>query len=230
MSLARYLDEFPVIVMPSHSTTSLEGFCEWTRSSSFPEKGRIGYIASEVLIDMSPERAETHNKIKTKVTSLLDQFTTDLKLGTLYSDGMRVINKQANLSTQPDAMFAKFETLKSERLKGDGATLQESVDLIGTPDWVLEVVSPSSVRKDKKLLPDQYFAAGIPEYWLIDALGDEIEFTLYTVGENSYTRSEPKEGWSYSPVFDREFQLTRENDELGGWQYTLAIREIKRGG
>lgn len=229
MSLALYPGEFPTIVMHSQSTTSLEGFCEWTQSPDFPEQGSISYIAGEVLIDMSPERGETHNKIKTKIVSTLDRYTTELKLGVLYGDGMRLVNKQANLSTEPDAMFATRETLKNGRFKGDGATLQESVDLIGTPDWVLEVVSPSSIRKDKKLLPERYFTAGITEYWLIDALGDEIEFTLYMPGEKSYVRSEPYNGWAYSPVFDREFQLTREYDEDEGWRYTLNIREAEQG-
>ena len=229
MSLARYLDEFPAIVVPSQSTTSLESFSEWTRSPDFPEKGRICYIAGEVIINMSPERGETHNKIKTKIVSTLDQYTTELKLGVLYGDGMRLVNKQANLSTQPDAMFAARQTLKNGRLKGDGATLQESVNLVGTPDWVLEVVSPSSIRKDKKLLPEQYFTAGITEYWLIDALGEEIEFVLFTATDKNYKRNEPSDGWAYSTVFDREFKLTREYDEDEGWRYTLSMREVETG-
>ena len=43
---------------------------------------------------------------------------------------------------------------------------------------VLEVVSPTSVRKDVDLL-DLYRQASIPEYWLVDPRGDEPRFTLY---------------------------------------------------
>jgi Uma2 family endonuclease len=37
------------------------------------------------------------------------------------------------------------------------------MELEGTPDWVLEVVSQSSVAKDTKWLRESYHKAGIPE-------------------------------------------------------------------
>src|SRR5256885_8764701 len=43
------------------------------------------------------------------------------------------------------------------------------LELEGTPDMVLEVVSESSVQKDTKRLRQLYWQAGIREYWLVDA-------------------------------------------------------------
>ena len=48
----------------------------------------------------------------------------------------------------------------------------------GTPDMVLEVVSATSVRKDTEILRDLYWRAGIQEYWLVDARGDEPLFSI----------------------------------------------------
>ena len=40
--------------------------------------------------------------------------------------------------------------------------------LVGAPDFVLEVMSPSTARKDRLLKAYKYAQAGVREYWLID--------------------------------------------------------------
>ena len=50
----------------------------------------------------------------------------------------------------------------------------------------MEIVSPSSVSKDKKHLRECYYRAGIPEYWLIDARGEDVEFDILRRGEEKY--------------------------------------------
>lgn len=37
----------------------------------------------------------------------------------------------------------------------------------GTPDWVIEVLSPSTARKDKGIKRDRYRQTGVKEYWLL---------------------------------------------------------------
>jgi Uma2 family endonuclease len=224
MSLVDSMDYSP-IVLPSRLITSLEDFCAWTEADNFPKQGRISYIDGEVIIDMSPERAETHNRIKTRITTVLDQLTQHLNTGMILSDGMQISNVAANLATEPDGMFVTWEGLKSGRVKGDKPTFRESVNLLGSPDWVMEVVSPSSIRKDKKLLRKSYFEAGIPEYWLIDALGDEIEFEILIRGQIEYIAAQTQEQWKYSPVYERWFNLSRKENAAGLWEYTLAVRE-----
>ena len=44
---------------------------------------------------------------------------------------------------------------------------------------VLEVVSNSSVRQDTQELVEDYFWAGIPEYWLVDARGETPVFEIH---------------------------------------------------
>ena len=43
------------------------------------------------------------------------------------------------------------------------------IEIEGPPDLIVEIVSDSSVCKDTKRLPAAYFAAGVPEFWLVDA-------------------------------------------------------------
>ena len=44
----------------------------------------------------------------------------------------------------------------------------------GAPDWIIEVVSPSSRQMDynKKLF--KYRAAGVREYWIVDSMNQQI--------------------------------------------------------
>jgi Uma2 family endonuclease len=90
---------------------------------------------------------------------------------------------------------------------------------------VLEVVSPTSVRKDTKLLREGYFRAGVSEYWLADALGEDVDLQILVAGKDGYVAVEPKIGWLASPTFSCSFRLTREKDEDGFWQYTLHVQE-----
>jgi Uma2 family endonuclease len=53
----------------------------------------------------------------------------------------------------------------------------------GAPDWVLEVVSPSSKKRDYILKLQKYQNAGVREYWIIDREKERV--TVYTNLDNS---------------------------------------------
>lgn len=56
--------------------------------------------------------------------------------------------------------------------------------LIGPADMVMEFVSPESVRRDRVEKRGGYAAAGIPEYWLIDARPVPSPPILYRLGDD----------------------------------------------
>ncbi len=45
----------------------------------------------------------------------------------------------------------------------------------GAPDWVIEVVSPSSVKMDYKMKLFKYRTTGVREYWIVDSAKKVIE-------------------------------------------------------
>jgi Uma2 family endonuclease len=144
-------------------------------------------------------------------------------LGVVFADGVWLTNDDANLSTAPDAAFARWEILNSGRVSI--VTTEEETDgveLRGSPDWVLEVVSRNSKRKDTRLLPAAYHRAGVLEYWLVDALGDELSFIIFLREETGFVAAVSQDGWHSSRVFGREFRLDR--DRATGWRYTLSVR------
>jgi Uma2 family endonuclease len=56
--------------------------------------------------------------------------------------------------------------------------------------------------------------AGVPEYWLIDARGDEIDFPVLHRRKTGYAAVPQRDGWQKSKVFGRWFRLTRQKDDL----------------
>lgn len=208
------------------SAYALRGFRDWALSEDFPSRGQFTFVDGELIIEMSPEYFETHNAVKTEITAVVYTYVKNRRLGRFFSDRTLLSNEAANVSTEPDATFARFETFRSGRCQMlDSPRPGVAQELAGSPDWVLEIVSTSSMRKDKKLLLDRYFAAGIGEYWLIDALGDQIDFQILVADKNAYVPTEAVNGWLRSQVFGCSFQLLREKDEDGLWVYTLAAQD-----
>lgn len=219
-------DSVTSFVVPQSAHT-LAGFREWATCNDFPERGRISFIDNELQIDMSPERDDTHNQVKGEVYIVVGGVNRAEKLGRFFYDRMLLTNRAANISTEPDALFVTRATMQSGKLRRvpRGDLPQGALELEGAPDWVMEVVSPSSVRKDKQQLRERYWLAGIAEYWLIDALGERLEFNILVAGASGYTEAPVVNGWQHSPVFGRSFKLDRERDDLGDWVYTLSVKD-----
>jgi Uma2 family endonuclease len=182
-------------------------------------------MGEELFIDMSPERLDSHNKVKTEITRVLANLVVTRDLGNFYSDRTRLVNEAANLSNEPDALFAAWGTMEENRLRQVPSATDRGdyIELEGTPDWVLEIVSTSSVNKDTRALRKNYFLAGIREYWLIDARGDKVDFQVLIYRSTGYTASR-RRGWQKSRVFGCHFRLARHRDRLGQWQYRLQVR------
>jgi Uma2 family endonuclease len=207
---------------------TLEGFREWATSDEFPEHVRAAFIDNEVYLDMSNEEPGAHVGVKSEISAVLYALVRQGKLGKFFNDGLLLTNEAAGVSNNPDASFCSWKSLRSGRVRVVPREGQpdRTRDLEGTPDWVLEVVSDSSVGKDTQQLREAYHKAGIAEYWLIDARGVEIEFTILLHRKAGYVPAPVKEGWQRSKVFGRDFRFLRERDEMGLWEYTLAIRPL----
>ncbi len=218
-------DERPMFVVPP-TAAHWEGFRQWAISDDFPERGKITFVTGEVIVDMSPESIEVHSLIKSEVSRVLSSVVWQRKLGRFFVDGVLVSNEEAGVSNEPDALFITKETMRSDRIQLTPATNHPSSnkEIVGTVDWVMEIVSPSTKRKDKILLRKAYFDAGVGEYWLIDALGDEIEFQILIPGDAEYVPVGAQESWLASPTFGKSFKLERTTDEDGFLEYTLHMK------
>lgn len=200
------------------------GFREWVKSAEFPDGARASFVAGELFIEMSPDSIDSHNKVKLEVSSVVHQLVRTLDLGEAYADRALLTHEGAGISTEPDAMVATWATLTSGRVRRvlKKHRSEDAIELVGTPDLVVEVVSDSSVRKDLVLLRAGYARAGIPEYWVIDARGESIRFEILALGEDGYAPSASPGAPQPSPLLGRAFDLTRAKNPIGTWTYTLT--------
>lgn len=217
--------EFPEIVVPVAART-LAGFCDWAESESYPRSGVISYLDREIVIDMSPEELESHNKVKTEVSAVIYGLNKETGLGSFYSDGVQVTNQDADLSTEPDASFSTWKSLAAGKVRRVAGKRRAGtyMRLDGSPDWVLEIVSDSSVQKDTRRLWTNYYRAGVREYWLIDCREEALEFTIFIRGKSGFVAVRPRDGWLRSRVFGRGFQLDRRENRQGFWEYDLHVK------
>ena len=222
-----YPFESPTEIRIPAAANTWEGFRQWALSDEYPERCRITYLDGELIVDMSPESFEEQGAVKAEVCRVLTQLVRDRGLGYLRIDRTLVSNETASLSSEPDAVLVTPQSIQSGRVKFTPSVdrPQSSKEIVGTVDWVLEIISPSSRRKDSKLLRAAYFAAGVPEYWLVDPTdNDTVGFEILVRGERDYVAAESVHGWQQSHAFGSHFRLVRGRDPLGYWQYTLEMK------
>lgn len=201
------------------------GFRAWATSGDFPEGVRAAFVDGEVLVEMSPESIETHNKVKTAITIALGTIISTEDLGEAWSDGTLLTNTPAALSTEPDFAFATWKSLESGRvaLVQKANRTDEFVEITGCPDLVVEVVSDSSERKDFDLLRVAYARAGIPEYWIVDARQELLHFEILQLGGGAYRVGGASGQPQISRILARSFALERSRNRLQRWTYVLRV-------
>lgn len=207
---------------------NLEAFRRWALSDAFPQSGRIDYIDGAIEVDMSPENVFSHGTLKGKLYSALLERVEELELGHLLVDSSRISAPGANLSAEPDILLVTQQAIDEGRIRLTPAASKapgQFVELEGAPDLVVEIVSDSSVRKDTERLPKAYFLAGLREFWLVDARGDELQFQIHRRSEKAF---EPvpsdADGFQGSAVLSCRYRLVRQRGLGGFWQYELERR------
>jgi Uma2 family endonuclease len=209
----------------------LAEFRTWALSDSFPQRGRIDFINGCIEIDMSPEALYSHGNLKVELVRVLAQLVKDAQRGDLFSDRTRISSPAGNVSAEPDIVFLSHESVRSGRVRLVPKSASEFADYVeveGPPDFVAEIVSDSSVSKDKKRLPEAYFKAGVTEFWLIDARRKRLVFEIHRRGKSGFEQQKlDDEGYQQSLIFDRRFKLNRRVGLLGQWQYDLLHEPLR---
>jgi Uma2 family endonuclease len=95
------------------------------------------------------------------------------KLGRLFFAPVNVVLDHEN-TVQPDLVF----------VSADNAGIIQTRAIFGTPDLLVEVVSPSSGRRDRSQKIDLYARFGVKEYWIGDAAKRSLE--ILTLKEDRY--------------------------------------------
>ncbi len=203
---------------------TLAGFRKWVHSDEFPEKQPVMFLKGEIFLYMPREELFTRAAVKNAVLGPIFDLNQKLDLGDVYLSGVLVTNVEADVSNNPDMVGVLWESLESGKVRYVKNEKGQEVEIEGSPDWLLEIVSAGSVKKDKHDLRQTYHQAGVREYWIIDARGEAIDFQILHWRKTGYAAAPHKEGWQKSRVFGRSFKLTRSRSRSGGWRYKLAVK------
>ncbi len=206
------------LVLPPDATT-LDGFRRWRRQLG-EDAPKVHFIDGELWFDMSPQSYRSHLPVASAVNAVLWTLAKELDLGSYYGDGGWITNEAAALSNEPDGFLVLWETFESGEAKLSDAS---EAELVGRADMVLEVVSRSSVRKDRRL-EEKYAQSGMREYWQVDARRD-LTFRLLRLEGGAYAETPPDaDGFLASSVWGRSFRLRQIEDRLGQPDYRLDVR------
>lgn len=202
----------------------LPSFRRWIWSDDFPTQGYFAFLGSDVWVDLSMEELITHNQVRLAFSFSVMSILEQQPIGRYVADRMFLTNAEASLSTEPDGLFFLYATVQASLLRFIDKPEVGIMELEGTPDMVLEVVSKTSVRKDTVILPQLYWKAKIPEFWLVDARPGSLSFKILLRGAEGYEEAPAQDGWIRSPLFGRDFSIQEELDPLGKRLFRVRTR------
>ena len=87
-----------------------------------------------------------------------------------------------------DVVFDDYNIVQPDVLVVCNKSRITDANIQGAPDMIIEVISPSNSFMDKKLKLELYERFGVPEYLLVDPVGDLVE--RYRLAEGKYGRAE----------------------------------------
>ena len=139
----------------------------------------------------SPRPATNHNRVCLNISTLF-KIHLKHKRCEAFGDGNDVHLDEKN-TVIPDAMII----CNKDIIKSDG--------IYGTPDLVVEVLSPSTANRDRKEKKKLYEQSGVKEYWIVDAVSKSIEVYILQQGnfelDNVYT---VYPDWQWEKMTDEE--------------------------
>jgi Uma2 family endonuclease len=155
--------------------------------NSLPE-GTLCQIINNNLV-MSPAPKTVHQSILNKINFSLLKFIEKNNKGEVYISPFDVHFSKRNI-LQPDLVFIASENLH----------LLEDKGLVGTPDMVVEILSPSTAHIDlgeKRLIYESY---GVKEYFIVEPNTKNV--TSLFLAENEYQETEETNSSFYSKLLN----------------------------
>ncbi|MBC7886228.1 MAG: Uma2 family endonuclease [Saprospiraceae bacterium] len=132
------------------------------------------------IFRMSPAPISSHQKISVNLSGLIWSFLRGKKCQ-IFSAPFDVIlpvaNKKRETATtvvQPDICVIC------------NPDMIEEAGCFGAPDWIIEILSPHTRKKDFQLKYDVYEEAGVAEYWIVMPLEKLIE--VFVLENGKYKR------------------------------------------
>ena len=153
--------------MPSQTNVSYEAYMAWARQ----QEGRSEWVNGRIIQHMSV--SAVHQQTVQFLLTLISLYLEIYALGKLLT-GPAEAKLSLTISREPDLFFISNEQLPQltdERFAG-------------APALVVEVVSRTSIKRDRDTKWKEYQRLGVQEYWVIDPRTGSQRADFYQLDAN----------------------------------------------
>jgi Uma2 family endonuclease len=169
-----------------------------------PDDGkRYEIIDGELYV--APAPTTKHQRTTTRLTSTLDLHTRAGRLGEVFTAPFDVVLANDAI-VEPDIVYV---SRARRRILTDP-------NVQGAPDLVVEVISPSTTRRDQETKRDLYARYGVRYYWLAHPVQEWVR--AYELGKDGayelVAEGHKDEAFSAPPFPDLTIQLAELWDDL----------------
>jgi Uma2 family endonuclease len=140
----------------------------WTVDDYYqlPEDGQQ-YEIIRGQLELQPSPTTTHQRMSQRLErTLIDSCENDY----IIMDAPVDVILSKNETRQPDILM----------IHRSREAIIEVHAVVGPPDLVIEILSPSTAKRDRTVKKESYAEFGVPEYWIVDPFNLTIEQYVLT--------------------------------------------------
>jgi Uma2 family endonuclease len=143
------------------------------RQLEFDENDSAYYELINGVIMKKSAPAPQHQRISMRLSRIISTYILEAKKGELLAAPVDLFLDDYN-AVQPDLVF----------VANDNQHIVTSDGIVGIPDLIVEIISPSSVMRDRVDKKNLYERLNVKEYWIIDPAYQDIE--IYSILNGRY--------------------------------------------
>jgi Uma2 family endonuclease len=147
---------------------------------ALPDDGRRYEILDGELY-VSPTPFIRHQLVSQNLFRILDRHILEHRLGQLFNVPVTVVLARTTIPV-PDLVF----------VRSDRRSIITEKEIEGPPDLVVEILSPSSKKRDRGFKARLYSRYRVREYWIVDPTSETLE--IFELRGRAYRRKAKYEG------------------------------------
>ncbi|MDR0306430.1 MAG: Uma2 family endonuclease [Chitinispirillales bacterium] len=137
------------------------------------DDGKRWELIGGVAYSMASASAPSHQRVSRELSWQLNTYLKGKPCELFYAP----FDVRLNADDEDDTVVQPDLTVICDRSKIDDKGYK------GAPDFIIEIISPSSTRHDRWVKNNLYKSVGVREYWIIDPDAKTLDVNLLTNGE-----------------------------------------------
>jgi Uma2 family endonuclease len=142
---------------------------------ALPDDGKR-YEIIEGEVSVTPAPTPRHQTIQLRLGSLLLAYLDRSSMGRVFVSPIDLALSMVDV-VQPDILF----------VARDRAHIIAKKNIVGIPNLIVEILSPSSTTRDQREKLKLYQRYGLPEYWIVDPETKRV--AVYLFGDGRLNKS-----------------------------------------